>query len=113
MYPKITTSKKEYTTREPKTETHFNQSNPLSLILILSKNKAPTLCLSHGFPRSVMEEIFRCYGGLGCQRLVVRKGVWLKEIVIKLERKKIKIGTKLVKKRKLFKKKLMWSFLDI
>ena len=25
MYPKITTSKKEYTTREPKTETHFNQ----------------------------------------------------------------------------------------
>ena len=25
MYPKITTCKKEYTTREPKTETHFNQ----------------------------------------------------------------------------------------
>ena len=26
-------------------------------------------------------------------------GVWLKEIVIKLKRKKIKIGTKLVKKK--------------
>ena len=32
-------------------------------------------------------------------------GVWLKEIVIKLKKKKIRIGTKLVKKRKLFKKK--------
>ena len=40
-------------------------------------------------------------------------GVWLKEIVIKLKRKKIKIGTKLVKNRKLFSKKLMWSFLAI
>ena len=29
-------------------------------------------------------------------------GAWLKEIVIKLNEKKIKIGTKLVKKRKYF-----------
>ena len=36
----------------------------------------------------------------------------VKKIVIKLK-EKIKIGTKLAKKRKLFFKKLMWIFLAI
>ena len=84
----------------------FSQSN-LNLTLYhlfwFSPNTRLLLCLSHGFPKSVIEEIFRCYGGLGYQRLVVWMGFWLKEIVIKLKKKKIRIGTKLVKKRKLFK----------
>ena len=49
-----------------------------------------------------MEEIFRCYRGLGFQRLVVRT----KRNCNKIKKEKMKIGTKLVKKRKLFKKKI-------
>ena len=41
------------------------------------------------------------------------KGCLAKRNCNKIKKEKMKIGTKLVKKRKLFKKKLMWSFLDI
>ena len=63
-----------------------------------------------------MEETFRCYMGLGCQRLVVRMGVWLKEIVIKLKRKKKKKDRNKIGKEKkiiLNKKKTDVEFLAI
>ena len=54
--------------------------------------------------------------GLGCQRLVVRMGVWLKEIVIKLKRKKKKKDRNKIGKEKkiiLNKKKTDVEFLAI
>ena len=43
--------------------------------------------------------------GLGCQRLVVRMGVWLKEIIIKLKNKKNKDMNKIGKEKKIIYKK--------
>ena len=46
--------------------------------------------------------------GLGCQRLVVRMGVWLKEIVIKLKRRKNKDRNKIGKEKKIILKIKNW-----